>query len=162
MPEQQYDLNPGESKQGSEASPKNVGTKWLWFYTYIGLPFSILLVIMYLGGLPTIVFDKLSSLPSHLVLGFIILLISTASGLRKRKLWAYVLNWLVLIVECLAFPFSQTSAYILEEWLAYPFSQNISALFNFALAYIFMAILFGLVWFLPNAMYFKKRKHLFI
>ncbi len=140
---------------------KNRGTRWLWFYTYIGLPFSILLVIMYLGGLPTIVHDTLYSLPAYLVLGFIVLLLYTVSGLRKRKSWAYKLNWWVLIVEWLAFPFSQTAAYILEEWLGYPFSQNISVLFNFALAYIFLAMLFGLAWFLPNAIYFKKRWYLF-
>ena len=69
-------------------------------------------------------------------------------GLIKRKWWGYKLNWWVLILDCFV------GGYFI-------FTPPTPTPFN---AYVFLIGIgiFGFVWFLPNAIYFTKRRYLFI
>ena len=141
MDEEQHSLSPEESKQVSEAYLKDIGKQWLWFYTYIRLPLSILL------SLNQLITAKDISLLVGLI-GLIILLICNFVGLSRRTAWGYKLNWYVLVIECLLFPFKPD------------LPPNYIELTP--LLYLAFAGLCALVWFLPNLIYFKKRKGLFI
>ena len=139
MGEEKFGLSSEESKQVSEAYLKNLGTKWLWFYTYIRMPLSVLTLLSSFPG-------GLSTLAGLIYLGFVVLLICNFVGLSGRKAWGYKLNWCVLTIECLLFPFTLL---------------DITA--DFApVAYLAYAGIFAFVWFLPNSIYFRKRKRLFI
>jgi hypothetical protein len=61
-------------------------------------------------------------------------------GLHKRQLWGWKLNWFSLLFEVIALPITRSNT------------------FN---EYIIMSGMLMVIWFLPNFIYFKKRKHLF-
>jgi hypothetical protein len=75
------------------------------------------------------------------------LYIPTAIGLSKRKRSGWELNWLVLAIE----------------WVLYPFSKIQSGTVRTGGTNLLMAFLFyGLIWVWPNYLYFKKRQSLFL
>ena len=149
MDEEQYSLSPEESKQVSEAYLKQLGTKWLWFYTYIRMPSGILGLLGELGTINELAKkDALSLLVSLMYSGLLILLICNIVGLSRRTAWGYKLNWCVLAVECLVAPFS-----------AIP-EGSVLGQFYFLTYSLVLAIVL-LIWLLPNVIYFRKRKHLF-
>ncbi len=76
------------------AAPAVLGTRWLKFWNYLGLPVGgIVAFLIFLGMCPH--FDTRSSLSP-------ILFFAVAFGLRKRRLWAWQWNWLVLAVVFVA------------------------------------------------------------
>ncbi len=141
MDEEHYSLSPEESKQVREAYLKDIGTKWLWFYTYIRIPLSVLTLLSSFPG-------GLSTLPGLIYLGFIVLLICNFVGLSGRKAWGYKLNWCVLGVECLLAPFGVIS------------EGSFGGQLDFLTYSVVLAIVI-LIWLVPNAIYFSKRKGLF-
>ena len=117
-------------------------TKWLWFYTYIRLPLSMLFSLLYLCGF-LIVADSLFSLIVPLfLLGILVLYTFTFIGLIKRTSWAYKLNWCVLACDSIL-P-------VLTGWISIGYGSIPISLGQAGL------------WFIPNAIYFKKRRSLFI
>lgn len=127
--------------------PAKLGIRWLRFYANIRLPLSIILAFL---GIFQVFFALESGTQNPLLfllllgyVAFIALLIFTCLGLKARKWWGWNLNWWLLIIEVLVYPFIATVP-------AYNFSE-----------YLFSAVVFGLVWFLPNAIYFSKRECLF-
>ena len=143
MTEQQHNLSPEETKQVSEVYVKYISKKWLWFYTYIRLPLSILLSLNQL-----ITAKDISFLVGLIGMGLIILLICNYVGLSRRTAWGYKLNWYVLVIECLLFPF--------EPDLPPNYIELTPLL------YLALAGLCFLIWFYPNLIYFTKRRDLFI
>ena len=105
---------------------------WFNFYVYFRLPAGIVLsfLLLFLGG-PIAVLNLI-----NIVIGG-----SLFWGLKERKLWAYEMNFVVLILEALAYSVGKSS--------------------NAAVFVIFF-IIFSLLWVLPNWIYFKKRKYLFL
>jgi hypothetical protein len=61
-------------------------------------------------------------------------------GLHRMTLWGWRLNWVVLALEVLLRPLDR--------------AESLSHYLLFAIAGFFL-------WFIPNAIYFKKRRHLF-
>ncbi len=82
-----------------------------------------------------------------LLLLFIPLRIYAATGLENRKLSGWQANWIV----------------IAAEWLLYPATRMTEGADSSKKAadYTVAFLLYGLIWILPNAVYFKKRRTLF-
>ena len=130
-------------------------TGWLWFYTYIRMPLGIIFTLSSVlrtdwsilsSMLPT-KYQIIVPLAWLIGLGVIVLLIFNIVGLSGRKSWGYNLNWWVLIGECLLFPFSQEITFYKPT--------------DFS-GYLVLVGIVTFLWFLPNAIYFTKRRHLFI
>lgn len=110
---------------------KNLSLKWFKFYTYFRIPGGILLSFLQLSENLFSLFD-------------IVLLAVLFYGLYNKKLWAWKLNFVILILETIGRPIAYAEIY--------DFS-------GFGLAITLIILLF--VWLLPNCIYFKKRKYLF-
>ena len=125
---------------GKEAG---VSTVWLNFYVYVRIPLGILLSLI--QGIPA-GFLAYPLQPSVVVftLAFavfdICLAIFLLIGLHRRRLWGWKLNWFVLVLEVFVRPIGKMDD---------------------AVVYFTIVTGLALVWFLPNAIYFKKRRHLF-
>ena len=105
---------------------------WFNFYVYFRLPVGIVLSFLFLffGG-------PIASLSViNIAIG-----VTLFWGLKERKLWAYEMNFVILIFDALVLSLGKSS--------------------NAGGFVIFFAI-FALVWLLPNWIYFKKRKYLFL
>jgi len=116
----------------------NVG--WLNFYTYIRIPFTIILSIAYvihvlmLGNLPYFFLIVFFTAIEMCFLVFLFI------GLHKRKRWGWWLNWLSLVGEILIGPLAKAKD---------PAEYYVTVFFML------------LVWLLPNTIYFMKRYKLF-
>jgi hypothetical protein len=112
---------------------KNKSLAWFNFYVYFRLPFGIVIsfLLLFTGGIAS-----LFSLVDIIIFGTLFW------GLKKRELWAWKMNFFVLIFETIALPLGRVSDG--TEFI------------------IFAVILTAVVWLLPNWIYFKKRKYLFL
>ena len=128
--------NEEDKKQEGELS-----VKWLDFYTYIRIPLGILFSIISLFRASTMLANDPIALVFNLI--FTVLGISLAMflfiGLHRRRLWGWRLNWVVLVLEVVLVPLDSVDLTM----------------------YIIFLIAISLLWLLPNAIYFKKRRHLF-
>ena len=122
---------------------KKLSTRWLWFYTYIRLPLGMLLALLLLLG--SIVQYDGNPLKAIICTGIFLLYLSTYLGLSKREWWGWNLNWLFLILEVLLYPFALAREV--------PFHNSTEYLIGVGLCAFW--------WFLPNLIYFQKRKCLF-
>ncbi len=128
-----------EKKINSVNHPKRVSSKnlgWFNFYVYIRLPLSVIL-----GILNLLVLIDLHSNVIWIVVSVLQIVISGVLfwGLKKRKLWAWEMNFFVLIFETIILALSKLDVTM----------------------FIITIILFGLIWVLPNWIYFNNRKFLF-
>ena len=119
--------------------PVRLGTRWLWFYTNAQILLALLFIFDYLYT------EKYLFLIGNMHIGFSILLLFNYYGLSKRKRWGWNLNWLVLAIEALIYP-----------------AFNVTLSFESLIGYLFSAVVGGIFWILQNALYFSKRKHLFL
>ena len=115
-----------------------LSVKWLWFYTYIRIPLGILSM---LASMPESgnLYDP-RGIERSIALSAIAFSVLLFIGLHKRKLWGWRLNWVSLGLEVFLVPLGRTE--------------------NIVTYVIFVAALIC-VWFVPNAIYFEKRRHLF-
>lgn len=130
---------PSDNKR--ESKPLKI--KWLKAWNYLFLPLS---------GISNIYSAvTISDIPSSLLSAiFAIIQLSTAFGLYHRKLWAWTLNWVVLLLSYyggITLPIYLKRAYGVEQ----TFNQTILGM-----------IISALIWLWPNYVYWKKRKGLFI
>ena len=133
--------------QSEETTPRSIETvilktKWLSFWNYFCLPISGIINIY------TVLFS-LDILFCFIAAMFAIVQLSTAWGLHFRKLWAWRLNWVALLMSYyggVTLPRFIKLSYGYEE----PGTQLV------------LRIFFGaLIWLLPNIIYWEKRKNLF-
>ena len=110
------------------------GTKWLRFYTYITIPLNILL--WFYLFLPIILNQRDKT---HILL--LILYVYTFVGLIKRKSWGWWANWFVLFINSFVLVPDGLSSFITYSPFYFPVT---------------------LLWFFPNAIYFRRRTYLFI
>lgn len=122
-----------------------LSTRWLFFYTYILLPFNI----FFSFGLPLAEQEKFLEqgirtqinpmvfVPIIIVSMFISFVIY---GLHKRRLWGWTCNWGFLVGTTLMGPMNT--------------APDIGT-------YIVAIILMSVMFLLPNYIYFKKRRYLF-
>ena len=149
--------NPGVLRHVN--GPAMPGTRWLKFWNYIVLPAVGMVALLMIFDLPRIRYEMLP---------IAILCVTVAVGLRERKLWAWRWNWVVLVVTCLALlvplqirdthgDFADLVAHGIGELLSIDWAQVDDLIVPFAIR----LILVSLLWFLPNWLYWRKRKLLF-
>ncbi|MFA4907891.1 MAG: hypothetical protein WC602_06475 [archaeon] len=142
---------------------KKRGTRWLFFWENIVLPLNIVSGIIWL----IIGFQPVSLIILALVLATII-------GLKKRKLWGWYLNFVLLVVGTLNYPFYLHGKDVRDYEL---YSQVHEALVktgdrdagDFALSppeltaedFLLPFGITAIMILLPSAIYFGKRKYLF-
>lgn len=103
--------------------------KWFFFYTYFFLPSLVI---------KSMLIPKTSTVLEYVVVFlFCSLFVSVILGLHKRRIWAWKLNWFVLLLI-----------------------SSVSARAN-GVPYLIGLLVFGYLWFFPNYIYFRKRKCLF-
>jgi len=127
------------------ANSRKRPTRWLWFYTYVYLPFGVLTSFA-----PALAeYDKLGEAGYQIELNsiifapivvFDIFVCFLIYGLHKRRYWAWMCNWIYLGIFVLL-----NSAISKQSWEVY----------------FVTVILLSLIFFLPNYIYFKKRRSLF-
>ncbi|MFH1866819.1 MAG: zinc ribbon domain-containing protein [Patescibacteria group bacterium] len=129
-----------------KSSPSNlplvdIPMGWFRFYTYFSLPFGFLvglIIILNLGG-----FEAFFMSVNIIILGVLFY------GLYRRKLWAWYLNFLIIVIEG-----SSKAFYITRRGAVdYDFTDGVAWV---------IFIIATLAWIIPNWIYFNKRKHLFV
>lgn len=118
--------------------------RWFKFYTYVRIPASILFAIGLIVFIETsqtigLIENRMFFVEASLIL-MIIFLVFLFYALHKRLSVGWTLNWVAIVSDTLIAPISRV---------------------NFLGAYLVAVILMSLVWFLPNYIYFKKRRHYF-
>jgi len=111
---------------------KDIPTGWLEFYIYCRIPLGII------GALITALLTEAPVFIFFTVL-YGTLSVAVFVGLRRRRLWGWKLNWILLAVESLLFPLTSESG----------------------LSYFGLLAIVALLWIWPNYVYFRKRRHLF-
>lgn len=113
-----------------------LGTKWLKFWNYFSLPVGGILCIFFIFAFPEpkYVFGGLSYLHFYL-----------AYGLHRRQLWAWQLNWVMIVVT----------------WIAGSIPDFFASAIDFWAKYFVVFLILGVFWMWPNYVYWKKRRILF-
>ena len=131
-------------KTSATGNARDLKTNWLDFWIYVHLPLEVLI------GLWTALSSPRSA---EALFGIIIIeiplvgmAISLIVGLRKRKLAAWQLNFLWIVLDVAAMANGR-----LDEG---PATDKLTAFVGYLLLY-------GLFWGLPNYIYFQKRRVLF-
>ena len=134
---------------------KKLPIRWLKFWLYVRFPVGILVSLGNLSMYQDIPYstNKIVALFIDIItLAFIIITYLNFAERKKigyilLKSWLYVGEWLLLC-------FTIT----LQNTLYYDNSINI---FNFIITYMIILLIWGIIWVLPNGIYFEKRKHYF-
>ena len=123
---------PENAAGGIEWKP---GTRWLWLWTYVKMPFVIIVLLLYAGQGGTLMWYYLSCAA---FMGLVLF------GLARRASWGWAFNLLVMLIEGLLFAFVRPSGVssAMDSW---PQSR----------------VLGLYAWVLPNLVYFIKRQKLF-
>lgn len=121
--------------------PTDMPMQWFKFYAYISIPLGLLISL--------ILIFTLSGFAGWITFVNIILLGALFYGLYHRKLWAWYLNFPILIIEGFSKAFNTTRRGAVD----YDFTDGVGWV-------IFIVV--TLVWVIPNWIYFAKRKHLFV
>jgi len=137
-----------ENIQGEEGDEekeiKKISMKWLDFYIFICLAIIALFQ-----------FYSLFILKNRIVIiiNFILLALAcfTSYGLYKRQAWGWCLNNFFLISVVILIPLIEMNISTSILTKAFPISYYAGGL-----------VRYGLLWLLPNYLYFRKRRHLFI
>lgn len=124
----------------SKNSTFDIPMVWFYNYTYVLLPLTVLWILWYLLAFVTLN-QTLKIEYVFILLVLVIFLLVVIMGLAKFKIWGWRINILLIIVECISFSFFNVKDVI------YPAVATLISL--------------TLLWFLPNFIYFKKRKKLF-
>lgn len=124
------------------AQDKRLGTAWLTFYVYGRLPLGILLTVAEYTSFRALYADEpVTRSVGTVIVGFtLLLLVFLFIGLHLRKLWGWWLNWFVLVYDLVLRSFEKADD---------------PAMF------VGLLVVLGLIWLLPNAIYFGKRRCLF-
>ena len=153
-----WDEFEGRLERGEVSLPdvRKYPTKWLNFYTNIRLPLSIFIGF----GTLTQAHDAYTKNPAYginyfLMIAQLILMIFLMVGLHKRRLWGWRLNWFILGMETFLLPLNQ----ILETPVNDVLFEKMPS--SFFIIYAGLVVVCFLIWFLPNYIYFKKRRALF-
>ena len=118
----------------SKKNSSDLRMSWFYFYTYVRLPIAVIISLANLLNVASNLYTLISVL-------YIAVLILVIYGHTKRKLWGWNLNLTLLVFETLFYSLSYHKGDIIQTFILF--------------------IIFALLWFLPNYIYFKKRIHLF-
>jgi hypothetical protein len=138
-----------------------LGTRWLKFWNYVGLPVVTIAAFLVSLDLPRFRYENLP---------IAILCFTVALGLHRRKLWAWQWNWVALALVYIAMlvpipirdfngSFSDFVAQGIKELLSTHWTRD--SFGDLALPVAVRLILASLIWLWPNWVYWKKRVALF-
>lgn len=141
--------------------PPALGTKWLTFWTYAGIPVVIIGAFLLTLDLPRFRYENIP---------IALLCLAVAVGLHKRRLWAWQWNWFVVAIVYVAMlipvPIRESNASFpdlfargVNQLLATRWTHE--GLGDLALPIAVRLILATLIWLWPNWVYWKKRVGLF-
>ena len=132
------------------ADQHNLSIRWLKFWIYIRLPFSsIVIFLSSLSGLAQYSYNFAGVTYVIFNISFAIFLCTLSMGLQKRKLWAWRLIWVILLLD------------VVFACVRYYFSSTDSDFGFSSLGYYIVFVVIFVGWFLPNHIYFQKRRILF-
>ncbi|HXX86439.1 MAG TPA: hypothetical protein VEN29_20965 [Casimicrobiaceae bacterium] len=138
-----------------------LGTRWLKFWNYVGLPVATVAAFLASLDLPRFRYENLP---------IAVLCITVALGLHKKKLWAWQWNWVALALVYVAFlvpvsirdfdgSFPGFVALGIRTLTSTRWTRD--SLGDLALPLALRLILASLIWLWPNWVYWKKRVGLF-
>ena len=116
--------------------------RWLLFWIYIRIPLGILMSLNKVTNINFPSWYRSSVLTTIILSGFVF------QGLRKRLKWGWRLNFLLLGIEAF-------------YYLPMNFASKEKAGEDYIIAYLIGLVICGVVWFVPNYLYFKRRESLF-
>ena len=131
----------------SKSNSKKLKTGWLSFYSYIRLPLTCLGLF---GQTPGVGVSNQEFLWGF---GLCIFIIFIIFGLANRWKWGWWLNWGYIVIEWLGVALSPLTNKTQSE------IEHFNA--NDLTVLIVFFVLWGLIWVLPNSIYFYKRRVLF-
>jgi len=119
---------------------KHLPTRWLNFYVYFRIPVGIVLSVPSALALVASYSDDPTSVLLILTLEALLVCfcVFLFVGLHRRRFWGWRLNWYSLVLDVVLNPLGKGPA-----------------------MYFLCLVVGALLWFLPNAIYFKKRRYLF-
>lgn len=127
--------------QHSRTSEYKLGTKWLSFYIYFRIPAGIILQAIICMAILYVSYDESMAVQILAIsIANIAISILLFTGLHMRKEWGWWLNWAALLSDVFLRPTEKSDD---------------------VYGYISLSALAAVFWFIPNAIYFTKRKHLF-
>lgn len=127
----------------SPSQHKDLPVRWLEFYTYVRIPLGIAMSLILCARTIALCYQDVGyvTLSVGLTLFDCALGSFLLVGLHRRRLWGWTLNWVVLAAEPVLRPIAQVDN---------------------ALQYAIFLVGGILFWLIPNAIYFYKRKYLFL
>ena len=130
-----------DRRREAQVEEKGFSNRWLDFYVNVRIPLGIVVSVIGLIVFALSVNDPIALLVTLIFTAFdICLSIFLFIGLHRRRLWGWRLNWFVLVLEVLLRPLDKADDLTM---------------------YVVFLVAAALFWFLPNAIYFKKRRCLF-
>jgi hypothetical protein len=140
---------------------RELGTRWLKFWSYVGLPVVTIVAFLVSLDLPRFRYENVP---------IAVLCLAVALGIHKRKLWAWQWNWLALALVYVAMlvpipirdfhgSFPDFVAQGAKELLSTRWTRD--SFGDLLLPFAIRLILASLVWLWPNWVYWKKRVALF-
>jgi hypothetical protein len=138
-----------------------LGTKWLKFWVYGGLPAVGVVAFLMFFHLPRLRYE---------ILPIAMLCFAVAVGLHQRKLWGWRWNWLVLAIVYLALlvplqiretrgDFANFVTQGVVEFISKHWTRD--SIGDLIVPLAIRLVLVGLFWLFPNWLYWKKRQMLF-
>ncbi len=130
-----------ERRREAQLEEKGLPIQWLNFYVNVRIPLGIVVSVIGLIVFALSANDPIAVIVTLILTAFdICLSIFLFIGLRRRRLWGWRLNWVVLVLEVLLRPLDEADDLTM---------------------YVVFLVAAALFWLLPNTIYFKKRRYLF-
>ena len=131
--------------QGKSVSETSLGMKWFTYWTYVHL-----LVTGFIGVCIGLLVAVEVAWLGGLIVALCAPYLAACWGLHKRRLWGYRLNWFNIFLN-------SVNALVPNSMGMFgdPITPEIATEFGIRLVVV------SLVWYLPNIIYWRKRRHLF-
>ena len=121
-----------------QSKPKQLGLKWFKFWCYVLLPLNgCISMLAFL-----VLFEDIGILFG--VIGALQFLV--AYGLHKRRMWAWGWNWLLVALT----------------WVVMSMPSTFADVDDMIVRFLILFVFTGLIWMLPNYVYWKNRKIIFL
>ena len=130
---------------GGLVSPRALGSKWVKCWTYFSLPVGGVIGLLFGASVMSLKMPLLGIIMISMgIFQFIV-----AYGLPHRKLRAWQCNWIIVLIA------------LLSMIIPIPTSSSHGGTANLIGQFIIRLLLAVLIWWMPNRLYWKRRRVLF-